>query len=378
MSKKREQEQQRQRRRWTFGAVALGVFTLSGLAAIVGLGNSIAEIRAAEMAQSPSVLLASAGAREDKIILLPVTYYDQISDTCTDIYDEETKAETNERQWEWSSCGYHSKKLEQGLAQAELGEDGLPVAKRGMAIPNRGIDFTGWFSAVEGVSAQYPGTLSMRYEKDAAKFSFAAENFYPIDDVNFSKGDPVNADGHNHLFTMSFAVPFTVLASGEEAFTMRADDDTLVYLDGKLVIDMGGVHDLTTGELVIDADGKVYAQVEGGGWQDTGVAVEAGKTATLAVFHADRDGSESDLEVVFEGMSPVLASGTQIAAVSGSEMGGAANLEYTAPLGETRVFEPDTTRMLTLAATAEGVMILVSAILVAAVARFMIKQKTSS
>lgn len=357
------------------GLVALGVFTLSMVLAIVGLGNSVAEIRKVEVAQSPTTLLANAGVKEDTVVKLPVMYYDQISDVCVDLYDETVRDELYERQWEWNTCGYHGDGRETGIAAAELDANGLPVATgEGRLVPNRGVNFDGWFSEMEGISSQVPGALLMRYVRDGAEFKFKASDFYPLDDIPFSEGDPANTGGHNRLFTMSFAVPFTVLGSGRETFSIRADDDTLVFLDGKLVIDMGGIHGATTGEMIVDRDGRVYARIENGEWADTGVAVTAGTAATIAVFHADRNSDESVLELDFMGMNLALAGGTQIATVTGANAAGG-SLNFTAPLGETKVFEADKARMLTVVATIEGVAVVVAAVLVVTVARFMIKQK---
>ena len=128
-----------------FGAVAIGVFAVAMLVGIVALGNSVSNIREAEVAHSPAKLLADAGAKEDKLIALPVTYYDQISDVCVDLYDANKAAEVAERQRGWTECGYTKKQLEQGLAKNELGENGLPVAAKGSLLTNRGVNFGGWF-----------------------------------------------------------------------------------------------------------------------------------------------------------------------------------------------------------------------------------------
>lgn len=398
MSKKREQKKQK---RLIFGLVAMGVFAVVMVTMIIAMGNSVSEIREAEVAHSPAALLANSGAKEDKWIALPVTYYDQISDECVDLYDAEKQTEVAERQWEWKKCGYNNGQIERGLVEEKLGENGLPVAKgtkvakvtkesegasstekktsTAMAkvnmIPNRGVNFMGWFEEVEGVSDESKGTLSMRYQKEGADFSFAAEDFYPLDAVKFSAEDPVNADGHNHLFTLNFVVPFTVLGSGEETFLVRADDDTFVFVDEQLVVDMGGVHGAMTGEMLIDSDGQVYSKVEGGEWTATGVKLAVGEATQLAVFHADRDSSESTFELGFSGMNLALASGAKIASVSGTEAATGAGMEYVEPLGESKVFEPETANMILIVATVEGVMVVLAAVLVVGVARFVIRQK---
>ena len=351
--------------------VALGVFGVSAIVAMFGLGNSIKEIGDAEVAKSADALLASAGVNEDKTIALPVTYFDQKADECVDMYDTNARTELKSRQFEWISCDYYTKKLEQGLVESSLDENDLPVAKAGKLVTNRGLDFGKWFDAVEGESAEYVGTLQLKYTADEAKFEFLAPDFYPLDEAEFSASDEVNSDGHNHLFTMNFAVPFTVLKSGEETFEITADDDTFVFLDGKLVLDMGGVHEVTTGAVKIGADGRVFASVDNEDWQRTDVALTAGELATLKIFHADRDSSESELDLAFSQMNLALNEGTQIAA----NVTGENDPTYVGPLGETRVFAADATRSLMIIATIEGVVVIVAAVLLVSVARFVVKQK---
>lgn len=368
MSQKGRQQQKTR----LFGLVALGVFGLSAGLAIAGLGNSVSEIREAEIAKSPNALLAAAGASENHSVALPVTYFDQVADECVDLYDKTARAALKERQFEWSSCGYYSKQLEQGLVEEQLDAEGLPAAVPGRLTPNQGLDFAGWFEEGEEGGKVSEGTLQLKYEADTAKFSFVAEDFYPLDDVEYSAGDEVNQDGHNHLWTMSFAVPWTVRASGDETFSVTADDDTFVFVNEQLALDMGGVHRAMTGKLTVSDEGKVYASVNGEDWQMTDITLGAGELAKIWVFHADRDSDESVMAVETVGMNLALMNGTQIAAV---ETLNSNDPTYMAPLGENKVFEADATRELVIIATVEGAMVLVAALLAVAVARFMVKQE---
>ena len=373
MKQKREQQKQK---RWIFGLSALGIFGLCTVLAIVGMANSVGQIREVEVAQSPTALLASAGVDENKTIALPVTYFDQVSDVCIDLYDSKSKEDVAVRQWEWTNCGYKSKKLETGMASENLNEQGVPELTAGETLSNKGVDSIGWFETVEGISQEAGGTLQLQYQQDGAIFSFAADDFYPLDDVKFSDGDTVNADGHNRLFTMMFAVPFQALLSGEESFSITADDDTFVYLDGQLVLDMGGIHGPVTGELVIDTDGRAYRSVNGSEWEPTGVKLAQGASTDIAVFHADRDSNESVFDIQFAGMDLMLNEGTQIAAVTGNANDPTTG--YEAPLGESKVFQPDQTRPLVLMATIEGVLVVAAAMLTVIVAKFVVKQKYNS
>lgn len=356
---------------------ALGVFGLGTIIAIFGLSNTIGDIKEVSVAKTPDAILASAGVNEEELVSLPVLYYDQRADECVNVYDANLRSQLHARQFEWTSCEYYNKALEQGLVEFELNEKYMPVAKKGNLTSNQGIDFSRWFGAVEGKSASYASTLKMRYSADGAKFVYESEDFYPLDEVEFSNGDFTNRDKHNHLFTMNFAVPFTVLKSGEEKFTIKADDDTFVFIGNQLVIDMGGIHGATTGEFVIHEDGEVYAGVNGEDLAFTGVNLGESKSSIVRIFHADRNSEDSIFNIEFSGMNLAVVN-TKLASGDGEGVQIAydpSDPTYVAPLGETSIFRPDSTKGLLVLATIEGIAILVASILVVFAARFALRQK---
>lgn len=369
---------QKQSKSRMFGGVALGVLVLGAVFAIFGLSKTMGEIREKAISKTPDAILASAGVSEEKLVSLPVLYYDQKADECVDLYDASVRKELYARQFEWTSCKYYNKEIEHGLVGFELDENYLPVATgAGKLTPNRGLNTERWFKVVDGKSENYAGTLGMQYVADGAGFIFKSEKFYPLDEVEFGVGDAVNADGHNHLFTMSFAVPFTVLASGAEEFEITADDDTFVFVGSKMVLDMGGVHDAVTGKFVIHENGEIYAGVDADDLAYSGVNVAAGDGAIVRIFHADRDSSESTFNVKFSEMN-LNVTDTKLADSGDDGVQIAydpSDPTYVAPLGESSVFRPDSTKGLIVIATIEGVMVVVVSVLLVSVARFMVKQK---
>lgn len=350
-----------------FGLIALGTFAFATVLMIVGLSRTVVEMDQVAISHTPEAILASAGVSEEKDVFLTVSYFDQKEDACVDLYDTSLSGELYNRQFEWSECGYYSKDLEKGLVEYNLNENYLPVAVSGKLTPNRGINMDRWFNEVEGKSKNYTGNVKLQYKADGAQFSFYQKEFYPLDEVDFSKDDPVNRDGHNHLFTMSFAVPFTVLKSGNETFEIMADDDTFVYVGDRLAIDMGGVHEATTGRFTIAENGEVYASVRDEEPAYTGINVGEEEGSIVRIFHADRDSNESVFEVAFTGMNLSLTDsklanrkdeGLQIAYDP-------TNPSYVAPLGESKTVRPDGTRGYIVMATIEGVLIVLFSILIA-------------
>lgn len=370
-------KQQRNKSR-IFGGVALGLLVIGVVTVILGLSSTVGKISEKAISKTPDAILASAGVSEDKLVSLPVTYYDQRSDECVNLYDNGMREALSLRQFEWTRCRYYNKEIEQGLAEFELNEDYLPVATGdGDLVSNKGVNFERWFGVVDGKSESYVGNLKMQYVANGAEFIFRSDRFYPLDTVEFSNGDVANRDGHNHLFTMSFAVPFTVLSSGEEEFEITADDDTFVFVGNKLVIDMGGIHSATTARFIIHKSGEIYAGVNGEDLAYSGVNVAAGDGSIVRIFHADRDSDSSVFNVKFSGMNLEVK---DVKLADGGDDGVQVAYDptdptYVAPLGETSVVRPDSTKGLVVMATIEGVMVVVVSVLMASVARFLIKQK---
>ena len=361
-----------------FGLVSLGVFAMAMVLTIIGMSQTMNAIDQVAVSHKPEAILASAGVSDDKNVFLSVMYFDQKSDECVDLYDGSLSEALSARQFEWSTCGYHNKTIEKGLVDYKLGEDFLPVAKGGDLTPNRGVkDMKRWFNVVEGKSENYVGNLKMDYKAEGAEFSFHQSNFYPLDEVEFSKDDVVNNDSHNHLFTMSFAVPFTVLKSGNEKFEITADDDTFVFVGDKLALDLGGIHEAATGKFTINEAGEVYASVAGEEFAYTGINLDEEGSSIVRIFHADRNADESVFKIKLSGMNLSVTDaklanrqddGLQIAYDP-------TDPTYVAPLGESSVVKPDGTRGFVIMATIEGVLVLVLSIFLAFSIRNILRNK---
>ncbi len=119
---------QRKNKSRVFGGIALGVLVVGMMLAVFGLSATVGEIADKAVSKTPDAILASAGVSEDKLISVPVIYYDQRMDECVNLYEVSLKEALEARQFEWTSCGYYNKQIEQGLVEFELGGEYLPVA----------------------------------------------------------------------------------------------------------------------------------------------------------------------------------------------------------------------------------------------------------
>ena len=360
----------------TINTIMLVAFVLMMIFAIYGFSGMVKNIDGEMVAKTPDAILASAGVEDKTGVLLPVAYFDQRADECVNLYDIDKRDALYARQFEWTNCGYEMREMEKGLVEYYLGDDYLPVGVGGELTPNRGVgDMARWFTGVDGKSKSYPGTIELQYSSNNAEFWFTSKEFYPLDRADFSVKDFSNDDGHNHLFTMSFAVPFTALLSGNESFSITADDDTFVFLDDKLIIDMGGIHEATTGKMMINENGEVYTSVMGEDFAYSGVNLDSGFGTMVRIVHADRDARDSVFEIDFKEMS-LSVMNTEIANGGGIQIAyDPSDPTFVAPLGVSKIFNPDNTKGYFVMATIYGVLVVVSSVFVVILAKYMIKRK---
>ena len=327
----------------TCGMIAAMGFTMVGLSSTVGnLSEEISKTKA-------DVILANADIEDETTVSVPIVYFDQKADECVNMYEAELHSALNERQFEWTSCGYINYALEPGLVSGKLGADYLPVADGGSLTSNKGVkgdNFTRWFTAVDGKSKNIPSVLNLTYSETGSTFDYENEKFYPVDGLGFKDA---SEDGHNHLFTMSLGIPFRVLKSDEQTFDITADDDTWVYVDNKLVLDMGGIHEPIAGHLQITKDGEVNTGIGDEELAYSGATID-GESAIIRVFHADRDSKESVFKMHFEGMVLNMTNATLAKNGDGVTVAyDPTDPTYVAPLGESMTFGADRSHSMLMA-----------------------------
>ncbi len=136
-------------------------------------------------------------------------------------------------------------------------------------------DFNEWYNDDSKVNDPYYVFFSL--EPNGKTATFASTAFFPLDGAGFDQGmkDP---DGHNFSFTTE--VHTTFLYSGGETFEFYGDDDLWVFMNNKLVIDLGGLHSQQRGMVKVDDLGLTKGQVY-----------------PLDLFHAERHTDASNFEI---------------------------------------------------------------------------------
>ncbi len=122
-------------------------------------------------------------------------------------------------------------------------------------------------------------------------------------------------DGREHNFYFTSEVRYLFKFEGGEELSFFGDDDVWVFINGKLVLDLGAPHERLRGAVSISMDGtSAEYEIEAidvsdggsisvGDGTVSGLGMEVGGTYEITVFHADRHPRESNYELTLSGFS---------------------------------------------------------------------------
>ncbi|MDX2019563.1 MAG: fibro-slime domain-containing protein [Deltaproteobacteria bacterium] len=177
-----------------------------------------------------------------------------------------------------------------GMVKATLDNDGKPqyVATNPISATSAQT-FSQWYRDVGGANEKFSVVLPLQ-ETTPGVFVYENNLFFPIDGKGFGN------QGRDHNFHFTTEIRGGFKYRGGEKFTFKGDDDVWVFVNGKLALDLGGIHGAET--AVIDFDARAG---------ELGLTV--GKVYPLVVFHAERHVTQSNfrMETSIECLSvPVL------------------------------------------------------------------------
>jgi fibro-slime domain-containing protein len=147
--------------------------------------------------------------------------------------------------------------------------------------------FRQWFRDVPGVNVSKVVDLTFQRVPNTNRYVFdsaqhepykSAGGFFPINNDLFGN---YGSWGKNFHFTTEIETEFTYSRGTGLVFKFTGDDDVWVFIGGRLVVDIGGLHPKR--EQFLDLDRLDW--------------LNNGQTYTLKIFHAERRTTESNFRV---------------------------------------------------------------------------------
>jgi fibro-slime domain-containing protein len=162
-----------------------------------------------------------------------------------------------------------------------LGADSKPVyGLPGATVVSTGpAEFAQWYRDVPDTNMRFGIEIPLTSDPGRSRtFVYDSDVFFPIDGMGFGN------QGQEHNFHFTTEVHFDFPYRGGEVFTFRGDDDLWLFVNGRLAMDLGGVHGAVTGSVDLDQDAAK-------------LGLTAGQTYRMDIFHAERHTSKSTFHI---------------------------------------------------------------------------------
>ncbi len=181
-------------------------------------------------------------------------------------------------------------------------------------------NFAQWYMDVANVNANIPRTLRLDRQGTAGDYSYVYDStlvgvrcnetitnggFYPLDFLaDCTASDTVGwgdqTRSHNYSFTSELRYFFQY--GGGERLDFFGDDDVWVYINGRLAVDIGGIHVQELGAVLLgdeDSDTTLSAS-EAGDTTDDRFSITKGNVYEIVVFQAERNESYSNYKLTLK------------------------------------------------------------------------------
>jgi fibro-slime domain-containing protein len=187
-----------------------------------------------------------------------------------------------------------NKGLELGLVKDTLNADKKPVFNKAGLSFSIPANFVTWYKDAPGVNISVVDKLTFTKKADGS-YDYDNTAFFPLDNRGFMApavaAEAGRDGGHNFSFTSELRYWFEY--KGGEKLDFRGDDDVWVFINGKLAVDIGGVHGQLSGSVTLAPT------------MDARFGIVTGKIYEVVVFQAERHTTQSNYKLTLKGFEKV-------------------------------------------------------------------------
>lgn len=194
---------------------------------------------------------------------------------------------------DFESVDGNAQGLDTGIVAASLGSDRKPVFAGPTKSTTTRANFDQWFRDTAGVNKTKVVTLPFVFGANG-QVTYDTASFFPLDNDAAGFG---NTPGRAHDYHFTYELHTEFVYRGGEVFNFRGDDDVWVFINGKLAVDLGGVHGALAQTVNMDARAQALGITPGG-------------TYAFDFFFAERHTTESNFRfettLRFSNCDPIL------------------------------------------------------------------------
>ncbi|RYZ39023.1 MAG: DUF4215 domain-containing protein [Myxococcaceae bacterium] len=143
------------------------------------------------------------------------------------------------------------------------------------------VAFDQWYRDTPGVNVTVVSTLKLDKQGGTGSYLFDNQSFFPLDNLGWVKlgleTKQNDGAGTPRNFSFTSEARYWFEFKGTEVLSFRGDDDVWVYINGKLALDLGGVHGPQNGEVSLANATTV-----------SNLGLVKGKIYEVVVFQAER------------------------------------------------------------------------------------------
>jgi fibro-slime domain-containing protein len=197
---------------------------------------------------------------------------------------------------DFESTSFWGQNVTPNLVAATLGMDQKPAytskCELGSAVTSTACPYGAQTTTQANFDQWYRDTANMNQPfvvslylapQPGGLFTFQSLFYFPLDNAGYGNSGTAN-DHMQHNFSFTTEIHTRFAYNGGETFQFQGDDDVWVFINGKMTVDLGGLHPAMTGTVNLDSSAVTLGMQKGGVY-------------ALDLFHAERHTDKSTFRI---------------------------------------------------------------------------------